>query len=521
MLALPTVLLAALAAVRPNILYILLDDYGWADAGWHRPQGYTDVQTPHMNKLVKEGIELDRHYTYKFCSPTRCAVQSGRNPVHVNVLNLGVDYRNPNDTISGYTGIPRNMTGLAEVMKSGGYSTHMYGKWDAGMATVEHTPQGRGYDDSLHYFHHMNDYWNMTIGECNGTGVVDLWETNMPARGLNNTDDCSQQAQHRHCVYEEELFTNRVLNVINNPARPFFVFWSAHIVHNPYAVPQSYLDRFSFISDPLRRIYHAMTYYIDEAIGNVTDSLKQNGLWDSTVVIVHTDNGGALYPGDAGNNYPLKGGKMSNWEGGIRTNAFISGGHLPPKAKGTRLEGLITAWDWYATLANLAGVDPRDEKAEKAGLPPIDSIDMWDYLTTTSVVSPRDEILLGSSDTILVPSPTKLGGLIKGRYKILIGSVSQAGWPGPLYPNATTTWNSSQAVQECGDTASTGCLYDIFSDPTEHINLAPTHPEVWKQLKDRMDLQSKGLFSPDRGSPDPTACEAALGVYQGFWGPFA
>jgi len=127
----PLLLLAVLgaaAAKKPNILHILLDDFGWADAGWHRSPGYTDIQTPQMNALVAEGVELDRLYVFQFCSPSRCAMQSGRNPIHVNTVNGAPDLLNPKDLVSGYAGIPRNMTGIAEHMVLAGYETHMYGK---------------------------------------------------------------------------------------------------------------------------------------------------------------------------------------------------------------------------------------------------------------------------------------------------------------------------------------------------------------------------------------------------------
>ena len=121
--------LAPAAGKKPHIIMHLADDFGWANAGWHRPKGYKEVQTPSMDELVKEGIELDHAYSYKFCSPTRSCLQSGRLPVHVNVLNLSPSSWNPDDPVSGFAAIPRNMTGIATKMKQGGYATHQVGKW--------------------------------------------------------------------------------------------------------------------------------------------------------------------------------------------------------------------------------------------------------------------------------------------------------------------------------------------------------------------------------------------------------
>ena len=92
--------------------------------------------------------------SHRYCSPTRSSLQSGRLPINVNVLNADMSSWNPADPVSGFAGIPRNMTGISAVMREGGYATHMVGKWDAGMATPDHTPAGRGYDTSLIYFHH-------------------------------------------------------------------------------------------------------------------------------------------------------------------------------------------------------------------------------------------------------------------------------------------------------------------------------------------------------------------------------
>merc|ERR1719305_2021192 len=108
-----------------------------------------------------------------------------------------------------------------------------------------------------------------------------------------------------------------------------------------------------------------MVYFVDEMIGNVVQKLKADGLWENTLIVAHADNGGPIYSdGAAGaNNYPLKGGKLSNWEGGIRGNAFVSGGFVPAALRGSRYDGLVTLWDWYATFAALAGVDATDHRA--------------------------------------------------------------------------------------------------------------------------------------------------------------
>jgi len=285
-------------------------------------------------------------------------------------------------------------------------------------------------------------------------------------------------------------------------------------------------------STPERRFYHAMTYYIDEAIGNVTQKIKDEGIWNDTLIIAHADNGGPVYAsGTAGaNNWPLKGGKMSNWEGGIRVNGFAAGGYLPQKVRGTKNEGLIAAWDWYATFASLAGIqDPSDSRAAAVGLPPIDSINVWPLLAGDTSTSPRDELVIGDADDPPdLPRSlggnsgnTIVGGLIKGRYKVLRGNVSQSGWTGMMYPNSSgPPYNPSHSYQYCGHTAATGCMYDIYEDPNEYSNIAVQHPETFNAMYARMNEVEKGVLNPKRGEVDPRACDMAMDGYGGFWGPW-
>ena len=114
---------AAAAAELPHILVMLMDDFGRANVGYHRTPADDprhEVQTPHMDALVASGIRLDRMYAHKFCSPTRSSLQTGRSPFMVNVLNSDIGQANSADPVSGFQGIPRNMTGIATKLKERG-----------------------------------------------------------------------------------------------------------------------------------------------------------------------------------------------------------------------------------------------------------------------------------------------------------------------------------------------------------------------------------------------------------------
>ena len=503
---------APTAPLRPHILSILADDLGWANTGLHT-KGSREVQTPSLDALVAKGIALERHYAYKLCSPSRSAFQTGRLPVHVNDVNAEPTVRNPNDPFGGYAGIPVNMTGLGHIMQRGGYRTHFVGKWDVGMATQRHTPRGRGYQTFFGYFHHANDYWTEglpiqatgTIDVCHNR-FVDLWEDDGsrsgPAASSNGT------------AYEEELFANRSLRVIHqhDATAPLFLVHAFHLVHTPLQVPKAWLDKFAFIDDRIRRSYAAMTHYLDHVVGRLIDAFRSRGFWDSMLVLFTADNGGPIYFPAGGNNHPLKGGKYSDWEGGVRVSAFLAGGALPPVVQGTTSEALCHIADWYATFASLAGVNATDTEAGAVGLPPIDSVNLWPALVTggPSAAPARTEIQLSTD------------ALISGRLKLIRGKQHYSGWTGQTYPNRTGT-QPMPAMAHFGvwdyDCGARGCLFDIFRDPTEHMDLAAAQPADAVRLGARLDDLNAEHYGPDRGRGDEAACTAAV-AYGGFYGPF-
>lgn len=534
----------------PHVLFVLVDDLGWGDVGFHRTdhgKARDEVQTPNIDNLVREGVHLTRHYVHSSCTGTRAACQSGRFPVHVQT-----SLKNPEDPSSG---MPRNMTGLGEQMRVAGYKTHFVGKWDVGMATPKHTPKGRGYDSSLGYFEHKNDFWtqlcyqsacchnfNSKQGknvlnhwegpipeEFHGLNITDLWDTDKPAANFNGTD------------YEEFIFIQRMQNIIDShdPSDPLFLFYAPHIAHCPLQVPQNYLDRLDFIEDDTdmckaqtpnilppsevppppfscRRQYRAMVALLDDIIGNLTKSLRDRGMWDDLLVVFTSDNGGPVQLEESGaTNFPLRGGKYSDFEGGVRATAFVSGGYLPTNLRGVVRSQPIHIADWYATLPFLAGREAIDETAKQSGLPGLDAVNVWPYLHS------GDESKLARSEI-----PLSRDSLIMGDYKLLWTKVVyEAGWTGPSYPNASS---SKADVEGVGLNCSNGCLFDVANDPGEHRNLADTEKDVLERMKSRLiemrtsffENGDKGIDSCPPGIDMPCACWMAVNYYGGFFGPY-
>jgi arylsulfatase I/J len=385
---------------------------------------------------------------------------------------------------------------------------------------------------------------------CFKEPLVDLWANDGPAWGINNNVNCTDDAQDG-CVYEDDLFAAEVLAAINthDPSTPMFLVWAPHIVHHPYQVPADALAPFADVDFEVRARYAAMVAHLDGWVGQVRSALEANGMWDNTVWMVSSDNGGpvAAYGkpdkvyGQGGNNYPLRGGKTSNFEGGVRVNAFVSGGYLPVAARGRVVDGLSALCDVYSTYCALAGADPFDEVGDAYGLPAVDGVNLWPWLVGDTDVSPRSEVPLGATapEAFLgdlstdggVPGDTVVQGLIRDDgWKLLIGMVEKAFWQGPLYPNTTLPESKVYFTQDCGvpcktfghrvlqetgtdgtdgsdgssssssktktitkvptfapssraptaapTSCSSGCLYNIFDDPTEHVNLADTYPDI-------------------------------------------
>jgi arylsulfatase I/J len=249
------------------------------------------MSTPVIDSLVKDGIELDRTYAYHYCSPTRSSLLTGRLPIHVNQLTAcgkilqGLDYTGANISGKIYpcSMADARMTKLPEKLNRVGYVSYQIGKWHAGAYSDELQPVGTGFNHSFGYMSGDEDHYTQRNGGGGEFGGVDLWRDAEPAYGENGTS------------YGTFLWTNEAVMRISQHAAtysassPMFMYLAYANCHCPLEVPESYQDK--SIDSKLRRIYHGMANCMDEGIGNVTQALKDAGMWEDTMVFFTSDNG--------------------------------------------------------------------------------------------------------------------------------------------------------------------------------------------------------------------------------------
>eukprot|EP00435_Cladocopium_sp_Y103_P046547 s1185_g13.t1 len=401
-------------------------------------------------------------------------------------------------------------------------------KWDAGMATPQHTPYGRGFETSFMYYQHANDYWNKKTG-IQATGEIttclnafyDLMVENHtyrgPYKGAALTDACKSSDEPTPYCYEEKMFEDHSLEIIRNHdtsdvEHPLFLFHAFHLLHTPLQVPKYYYEQIekdviqqggkAFDSEN-RRLLMAMTKYMDDTIKNLTEAFKAKGMWNNTLVVFTTDNGGPIYEPGSANNYPLRGGKYSDFEGGVRTTTFMSGGYVPKERQGYVHKGVVSVADWYTIFSELAGVDEHDDKSEEAN--------KWLAKQGLSLLSPVDgkkgqlEAIFGAKAGPRDSEPLFLSGsaLLEYPYKLVTGKQPYMVHTGPLYPNCSTV-----ASMKGGH----GPDFIDFSVLEEKERLT--------RMISSLAEFNKTLFVPERGETHVQACYNAMLNGGGHFGPF-
>jgi len=440
---------------RPNIVFIMVDDYGYNDVGYHNK----DIITPNIDSLAKDGVRLENYYVQPICSPSRTSLMSGNYVIHTGQQH-GV-------IMAGEArGLPLSFPTVADRLKEGGYKTHMVGKWHVGMITWNHTPLYRGFDTFYGYLLGCQDYYTHLR-----KGALDFRDQMEPV--FNSTE------------YSTHAYAKRSVEIINNSSSndPFFLYLSFQAVHIPIEVPSEYSDMYSNIPNKNRREFSGMVTAMDEAIGKVTQALKEKGIYDNTVIILSTDNGARAGQHGGGSNYPLKGEKNTLWEGGVRAVGFV---HSKLLSKPGRIsKDLIHITDWYPTMLHLAGI-------ETEGMT-LDGHSVWNTLSEGEE-SPRKEILynidpLSRNKGKLIYDVgfdhRKTAAIRVGVYKLLTGSPGNGNWfPNPTHKNEVEY--SSESIDSKKKSEKNLWLYNIKTDPKEKHDLADSHPKVVKKLLQRL-----------------------------------
>ncbi|XP_078509716.1 arylsulfatase I [Lissotriton helveticus] len=485
-----------LAQARPpHIIFILTDDQGFHDVGYHG----SDIQTPTIDRLAAEGVKLENYYIQPICTPSRSQLITGRYQIHTGLQHSIIRPRQPNC-------LPLNQVTLPQKLQEAGYSTHMVGKWHLGFYKKECLPTRRGFDTFLGSLTGNVDYY--TYDNCDGPGVCgfDLHE------GENVAWDQSGK-------YSTLLYSQRVSRILaaHNPQEPIFIYVAFQAVHTPLQSPKEYIYRYRNMGNVARRKYAAMVTCMDEAVKNITWALKKYGYYDNSVLVFSSDNGGQTFSG--GSNWPLRGRKGTYWEGGIRGLGFVHSPLLKRKRRTSRAMVHIT--DWYPTLVSLA----RGNLSDAEGL---DGYNVWPAISEGKP-SPRTEIL-HNIDPLY--NYAKSGSLEEGQgiwntgvqasirvgdWKLLTGDPGYSDWiPPQTLTNFPGSWWNLERLTD--GVPKSIWLFNISADPYERYDRSEQRPDVVKALLMRLVQYNRTALPVRYPAEDPRGNPELNG---GAWGPWA
>lgn len=332
------------AESRPNVVFILADDQGWNDIGYHNPE----LRTPHLDQLAREGVELDAHYVQPQCTPTRVAIMTGRYPSRFGKHCL---------TASNAPSYPIGTPTLARMFKDAGYTTALIGKWHMG-STLASGPNHHGFDYSYGCL----------------AGAVGVYDHRY------RIGDPHERSWHRDLDFVDEegnamdlLTADAVRWIEANAGKPFYAYLPFTAVHTPLVPKEEWLAVNAHIADEERRVFAAVLSQLDDSVGKVVAALERAGVRENTLIIYSSDNGaqvdhkGGDYPPPDpvmtafSSNAPLRGKKTEAYEGGIRVPAFANWpGHLKPG----KLSVPMHAVDWFPTLAAAIGAKAAPANAD-------------------------------------------------------------------------------------------------------------------------------------------------------------
>ncbi|KAG5831570.1 hypothetical protein ANANG_G00305110 [Anguilla anguilla] len=294
-------------ARRPHLVFIMVDDQGYNDVGYHG----SHIRTPVLDRLARRGVRLENYYVQPICSPSRSQLMTGRYQIHTGLQHSIIRPRQP-------LCLPADAPTLPERLRQAGYATHMVGKWHLGFSRRGCLPTGRGFQSFLGSLTGSADHFSFT--NCDGSDACgfDLHDGERPAWELRGN-------------YSTLLYAHRAKQILraHDRKRPLFLYLALQAVHAPLQAPARFLRQYGSLGDRERRRYAAMLSCVDEAVGAVVRELRDRGLYRDSVLVYSSDNGGQ--PLSGGCNWPLRGGKGTEGVPSPRTEILFNIDPVSPR----------------------------------------------------------------------------------------------------------------------------------------------------------------------------------------------
>jgi len=378
-------------SIPPNIIFILADDLGYGDLGCY---GQELIETPHIDALASTGMKFTQHYSGSpVCAPSRCVLLTGMHSGHAYIrgndewgdrgevwdfLAMQAD-----STLEGQRPLPAQTTNIASLLQSAGYRTGMIGKWGLGAPHTDGIPTRQGFDLFCGYNcqRQAHTYYPVHLW-LNEERIYLGNDTVAPHTGLEEGVDPYDMASYAPFTLSsyapDVMFDEMIRFIKQNSKHPIFFYWASLIPHVALQAPRHWVDHYVkkfgdeepyignqgyFPSRYPHATYAAMISYLDERVGELVQTLKDQGLYENTLIIFSSDNGPTFNGGtdspwfNSGGTFPSEAGwgKAFLHEGGIRVPMIAS---WPAKiAPGTKSDHISAFWDLLPTLCEVTGTE--------------------------------------------------------------------------------------------------------------------------------------------------------------------
>ena len=481
---------SAFASGPPNIIIIVADDLGYNDVSWHDP----NVITPNLDELARDGIILEGHYVQETCTPTRSALMTSYYPIHTGRQNGPISTKEPIGLYTNYTLMP-------EYFKDIGYRTHAIGKWHLGYCNEDYLPTRGGFDTFYGFYNSQLDHFKHSTKRIKP-----------PLYDFRDQDETDYTAKG---TYSALLFGQRAVKIVddhveNHLDTSMFMYFAFQTVHWPIQVPIEYEKMYPNVTLKIRKRHLGMISAMDDMVGMLIEKLKDTGIYNNTIIVFTSDNGGGLRNG--GTNWPLRGTKRTWWEGGTRSVAFVYSYLL--KEKETANGNLFHVVDWLPTLLSAVKDElsvENQQKVEKVLSENRDGINQWPMLVGAENIT-REEMVYN-----ILKSDGKYKGAIRiGDYKLCVGyPPGKKGEDGYYFPQSIRKYLRKKLIPYLMDEEEI-YLFNLKDDPNEYINIAKENLEVVKKMRSSFE-EYVATIIPEHTANNTDASTKFGGVLSPGW----